>query len=106
LRAGASLTQSRGLPTTVPGLGLSDMCEEAPVFVERTSVGLDVHARSIVAATIDGVTEEVFKARLTPSDGEVLDWIGRLPGPCAVAYESGPTGFGLARTLLAAGVAL
>ncbi|HVW40642.1 MAG TPA: transposase [Amycolatopsis sp.] len=63
-----------------------------------------MHARSIVAAAIDGVSGEVFKARLAPSYVEVLDWIGRLPGPCAVAYESGPTGFGLARTLRAAGL--
>ncbi len=74
------------------------------MFRERTSVGLDVHARSVVAAAIDGQTGEVFKARLTPSHAEVLEWIGRLPGPCAVVYESGPTGFGLARALSAAGL--
>ena len=37
----------------------------APVFTERTSVGLDVHARSVAAAAIDGVTGEVFQTRLT-----------------------------------------
>jgi transposase len=79
------------------------MCEEAPVFSERTSVGLDVHARSVVAAAIDGQTGEVFRARLTPSHAQVMQWIGTLPGPCAVVYESGPTGFGLARVLTAAG---
>ncbi|NDL60255.1 IS110 family transposase [Phytoactinopolyspora mesophila] len=73
------------------------------MFSERTSVGLDVHARSVVAAAIDGHTGEVFKARLTPSQAQVLGWIGKLPGPCAVVYESGPTGFGLARALTAAG---
>jgi hypothetical protein len=35
---------------------------EAPVFIERTSVGPDVHALSVAAATIDGVTGEVFRA--------------------------------------------
>jgi hypothetical protein len=40
--------------------GLSDMCGEAPVFIERTNVGLDVHARSVVAHAMDGVTGEVF----------------------------------------------
>jgi hypothetical protein len=35
---------------------------EAPVFAERTSVGLDVHARSVAAAAIDGVTGELFQA--------------------------------------------
>lgn len=29
--------------------------------------------------------------------------MGDLPGPVAVAYEAGPTGFGLARSLTAAG---
>jgi hypothetical protein len=43
------------------------------VFSERTSVGLDVHARSVVAAAIDGQTGEVFKARLTPSHEQVLE---------------------------------
>ena len=35
------------------------------MFTERTSIGLDVHARSVVAAAIDGVTGEVTRARLT-----------------------------------------
>ena len=74
------------------------------MFTERTSVGLDVHARSVVAAAIDGETGEVFRARLCPASSEVISWIGRLPGPCAVVYESGPTGFGLARALSAAGI--
>lgn len=74
------------------------------MFRERTSVGLDVHARSVVAAAIDGQTGEVSRGRLTPSHAQVLEWIGRLPGPCAVVYESGPTGFGLARALTAAGL--
>jgi transposase len=78
--------------------------KEAPVFCERTSVGLDVHARSVVAAAIDGRSGEVFRARLTPSHAEVIEWVGKLPGPCAVVYEAGPTGFGLARALSAAGL--
>jgi transposase len=80
------------------------MCEEAPVFRERTSVGLDVHARSVVAAAIDGQTGEVFRARLMPTPVEVLGWVHRLPGPAAAVYEAGPTGFGLARALSGAGV--
>ena len=66
--------------------------------------GLDVHARSVVAAAIDGQTGEVFRARLTPAHTEVLGWVGGLPGPCAVVYEAGPTGFGLARALTAEGI--
>ena len=74
------------------------------MFSERTSVGLDVHARSVAAAAIDGVTGELVQARLTPSHGHILSWLADLPGPVAVAYEAGPTGFGLARALDAAGV--
>ncbi|MCV6987763.1 IS110 family transposase [Mycobacterium timonense] len=77
---------------------------EAPVKVQRTSIGLDVHARSIVACGLDGDTGEVFERRLCPDHREVLEWIGRLPAPVAVAYEAGPTGFGLARALTLAGI--
>lgn len=74
------------------------------MFVERTSVGLDVHARSVVAAAIDGETGEMFKARLTPSHDHIRAWVGELPGPVAVTYEAGPTGFGLARALEVSGI--
>jgi len=72
--------------------------------LERTSVGLDVHARSVSAAAIDGVTGELFRQRLVPDSQVVIDWVRGLPGPVAVTYEAGPTGFGLARALTAAGM--
>jgi transposase len=74
------------------------------VFTERTSVGLDVHARSVAAAAIDGVTGELFQAKLTPSYDHITSWLKDKPGPVAVAYEAGPTGFGLYRHLSAAGI--
>ncbi|VXB20709.1 IS110 family transposase [Citricoccus sp. K5] len=74
------------------------------MFTERTSVGLDVHARSVAAAAIDGVTGELIQTRLTPSHEHILSWLGDLPGPVAVAYEAGPTGFGLYRALTEAGI--
>ena len=74
------------------------------MFTERTSVGLDVHARSVAAAAIDGVTGELFQAKLTPSYEHIRSWLQDLPGPVAVTYEAGPTGFGLYRTLTAAGI--
>jgi transposase len=74
------------------------------VKIQRTSVGLDVHARSVVAAALDGVTGEIVRARLSSDDRDVLGWLGGLPGPLAVTYEAGPTGFGLARALAAAGI--
>lgn len=72
--------------------------------VQRTSIGLDVHARSVVACGLDGDTGEVFQRRLTPDCREILEWLQSLPAPVAVTYEAGPTGFGLARFLIAAKV--
>jgi transposase len=77
---------------------------EAPVFSERTSVGLDVHARSVAAAAIDGVTGELVQSKLTPSHDHIRSWVQALPGPVAVTYEAGPTGFGLHRALAAVGI--
>jgi transposase len=74
------------------------------VFTERTSVGVDVHARSIVGCGLDTVTGRTAQRRLVASAEAVLDWLGELAPPVAVAYEAGPTGFGLARQLTAAGV--
>ena len=74
------------------------------MFSERTSVGLDVHARSIVGCGLDTVTGEVFRRRLTPTFAGVSSWLAELPAPVAVTYEAGPTGFGLARELTGAGV--
>ena len=74
------------------------------MFSERTSVGLDVHARPVVAHAVDWETGEVFRSRLVPQDQDVVGWVKKLPGPAAVTYEAGPTGFGLARALDSAGV--
>jgi transposase len=71
--------------------------------MERTSVGLDVHARSVVASAIDGVTGEVVTRRLTVSFADITAWLGLLSGPVSVVYEAGPTGFGLYRHLSAVG---
>ncbi len=71
---------------------------------QRTSVGLDVHARSVVACGLDRETGAVVERRLTPDHREIVGWIEGLPGPVAVTYEAGPTGFFLARALEAAGV--
>jgi transposase len=77
---------------------------EAPVISERTSVGLDVHARSVVATGLDAVTGEVFKQRLVPASEVVVEWLSSLPGPVAATYEAGPTGFGLYRAISSAGI--
>jgi transposase len=72
------------------------------VIDQRTSVGLDVHARSIVGCGLDVQTGEVLRTRLTPAHEHVVGWLRSLPEPIKVTYEAGPTGFGLARALAAA----
>jgi transposase len=69
------------------------------VIVQGTSVGLDVHALSVVAHAIDEETGKVARARLCPDHREVLGWLHQLRGPVRVTYEAGPTGFGLARAI-------
>ena len=74
------------------------------MLVERMCVGLDVHAWSVEGAALDVVTGELLRASMKGTDpGLVLSWLDQLPGPVVVAYEAGPTGFGLYRALTAAG---
>jgi len=65
------------------------------VFTQRTGVGLYMHARSVAAAAIDGVTGELVRTKLTPSYDHLRSWVQGLPGPVAVTYETGTTGLGL-----------
>jgi len=74
------------------------------VEFQRTSVGLDVHARSVMACGLDRETGELVERRLCPDHREILEWVKAQPAPVAVTYEAGPTGFGLARAMEAAGV--
>jgi transposase len=76
--------------------------QEASGEFQRYECGLDVHALSVVAHAFDEETGRVERARLCPDHGEILAWLHQLRGPVRVAYEAGPTGFGLARALAAA----
>jgi transposase len=69
-----------------------------------TWAGLDVHARSTHAAAIDTATGVLIRVRFGPGVDAPLAWLGRLPGPVRACYEAGPTGFGLYRAAVAAGV--
>ena len=71
---------------------------------QGTSVGLDVHALSVVAHAVDEETGKLARARLCPDHGEILGWLHQLKAPVRVAYEAGPTGFGLARAITEAGM--
>ena len=70
----------------------------------RSWAGLDVHRASVVAATMDRESGELRTRRLPGATSEVVAFCVSLPGLTRVAYEAGPTGFALARALIAAGV--
>src|SRR5262245_12374782 len=74
-------------------------------MVEGTWVGLDVHARKVVAGVLDGGSGELRCMAIPTSPAEAVAWLERLPGPVRVVYEAGPTGYGLARACGAAGIA-
>jgi transposase len=72
-------------------------------MLERTFVGLDVHARSVWAGVLDGVTGEVVRRAVPVDVARLVDWVVGLDAP-VVAYEAGPTGFSLAREFERRGV--
>jgi transposase len=71
-----------------------------------TWVGLDVHARSTHAAAIDSMTGELTRVRFGPGVEAPVAWLAELPGSVRACYEAGPTGFGLYRSAVAAGIAM
>lgn len=74
-------------------------------MVEGSWVGLDVHARSLVAGVLVAGSGELRTVRVSPRVAETVAWLRGLPGPVRVAYEAGPTGYGLARACAEAGIA-
>lgn len=74
-------------------------------MAEGTWVGLDVHARKVVAGVLDASTGEVRTLLAPTVPVETVAWLQRFAAPVRVAYEAGPTGYGLARACAAAGVA-
>ena len=71
----------------------------------RTWVGLDVHAATVVACVVDAESGEMIVQRLSGDDERGGERSApRCPAPTRVAYEAGPTGFGLGRALEASGV--
>jgi len=72
---------------------------------EGTWVGLDVHARKVVAGVLDASTGELRSVRAPTLPAETVEWLQRFPRPVRVAYEAGPTGYGLARACAAVGIA-
>jgi transposase len=61
--------------------------------------GLDVHATKVVAAIADSQSGELVVQQMSGATEQVAEFCAALPAPIRVAYEAGPTGFGLARHL-------
>jgi transposase len=65
----------------------------------RTLLGLDVDATKVVAAVLDVESGELALFSMTADVAGVAGLCAGLSGPVRVAYEAGPTGYGLAREL-------
>lgn len=73
-------------------------------MIYRTSIGLDVHARSIKAAAFIPETGELVENSFAYCAADIVAWVSSLPQPAHAVYESGPSGFELARSLQAQGL--
>lgn len=69
-----------------------------------TFVGLDVHARSIKAVSLDVMTGEVRAATFGYDAGAVAEWVRSMDPRARCVYESGVTGFDLQKRLSGLGV--
>jgi transposase len=70
----------------------------------KTLVGLDVHATKIVAAVLDAETGQLQTFGMSGESTTAAAFCAGLPKPVRVAYEAGPTGYGLARELAKRGI--
>lgn len=68
-----------------------------------TFIGLDVHARTVSAAALDPLQGTVTSKKFPYHPGEIAAWISGFEAPVCV-YESGVTGFHLAREMEAMGI--
>ncbi|TML72793.1 MAG: IS110 family transposase, partial [Actinobacteria bacterium] len=74
-------------------------------MAEGSWVGLHVHARTTLAGVLDAASGELSLQRVQPRSEETIAWLLSLAQPVRVAYEAGPTGYGLARACARAGIA-
>lgn len=72
-----------------------------------TIVGIDTHSKKNAVCAIVTQTGEVCETVLSEDPAQLVSWIEGhgFQKPVGCVYESGPTGFGLARSLADAGIA-
>ena len=71
--------------------------EEPAMAKAKTLVGLDMHATKIVAAVLDAETGQLQTFSMSGESATAAGFCAGLPRRVRVAYEAGPTGYGLAR---------
>lgn len=66
-----------------------------------TTIGIDVHAKANSVCAINYKTGEITETTLDANPKALIAWISKnnFEAPLMCVYESGPTGFGLARAL-------
>lgn len=71
-----------------------------------TTIGIDTHKTKNQVCALLTETGEVKTTKLSADSNELIFWIRKqnFPEPVKCCYESGPTGFGLARALNEAGI--
>jgi len=57
----------------------------------RSWAGLDVHARSVLAVTVDALSGEMRSRRLPGTTSEVVEFCASLPAPTARQAAIRPT---------------
>ena len=104
---GPAITGVRGLESVARGHLLQSQNSEAGPMSSVRFVGLDVHKNTIVAAVAESGDRPAEVLGSWPwCEARVLKELRKL-GPLSslkVCYEAGPTGYGLARALIAAGI--
>jgi len=71
-----------------------------------TVIGIDAHAKTNTICAIDTNSGEMRETAFSSEPDVLIEWIRKqaFKEPIMAAYESGPTGFHLARALIAAGI--
>ena len=67
-------------------------------------VGFDVHAARTAVAAVELGSGVVGEQRIVGPPAAVVEWLVGLPGVVRAVYETGPTGFGLARAARERGI--
>lgn len=71
-----------------------------------TCIGIDTHSQKNAVCALDTRTGEIAQDTFSADPTEIVRWVAEknFETPLMCVYEAGPTGFGLARALIAAGI--